>query len=477
MNFETVIGLEIHVQLGTASKAFCGDSTTFGAAPNTQISIVSLGYPGTLPYLNERVVECAVRLGCALQCTINQASTFERKNYFYPDSPKGYQITQNENPICIGGKLRFRVGDGAHEIRLHHIHIEEDAGKLIHDLAPDASCIDLNRAGVPLLEIVTEPDFRSSEQVVAFLTELQKIVRFTGVSDGNMEEGAMRCDCNVSVRRVGAAEFGQRCEVKNVNSMRNARRAINYEAARQIAIIENGGGIAQETRSFDAQNGTTSALRSKEDAHDYRYFPEPDLPPVRLSEAYIDAINKALPELPSARFERYCHDLNLSAYEANLLSSDIDISAYFEAMLSHNLAAKTAANWLLNAVTAFLNANNINIQNFGIQAITLVELIKNVENNTINKNIAESKLLPKLHQNQRSTVAEWIVKLGLSQTKNDTDITTVLEAILVKYPQKVAEYKKGKKGLSGFFLGEAMKITKGKMDAKAAAKVLDDLLL
>lgn len=313
--YEVVIGLETHVQLATHSKAFCGDDARFGGEPNTHISTISLGHPGTLPHLNKRQIEFAVRLGLALGCQINLRSTFDRKNYFYADLPKGYQITQDRLPICVGGSLRISTKDGDKEVQIHHIHMEEDAGKSIHDLDPNDSLIDLNRAGVPLLEIVTEPDLRSADEVDAYMTAMRQLVRYLEISDGNMEEGSLRCDCNVSIRRLGDTHLNARCEIKNMNSMRFARRAIEYEVSRQAQIMEAGGKIAQQTLNFDPETGTTSPLRSKEDAHDYRYFPEPDLPPVVILPEYLEAIKMQMPPLPWELLEQFKNEYGLTDYE------------------------------------------------------------------------------------------------------------------------------------------------------------------
>ena len=320
--YETVIGLEVHVQLATQSKAFCGDDASFGGEPNTHVSAISLGHPGTLPRLNKQQVEFAVRLGLALGSEVNLVNTFDRKNYFYADLPKGYQITQDKNPVCIGGELKVTTEAGEKKVRIHHIHMEEDAGKSMHEGDPRDSLIDLNRAGVPLLEIVTEPDLRSADEVDAFMTAMRQLVRYLEVSDGNMEEGSMRCDCNISVRKKGDPNFGKRCEVKNLNSMRFARRAIAYEVKRQIDLIESGGQVEQQTLNFNPETGVTSPLRSKEDAHDYRYFPEPDLPPVVLTADYIEEVRQKLAPLPWALYKRLTTEFELSDYDANLLTEE-----------------------------------------------------------------------------------------------------------------------------------------------------------
>jgi aspartyl-tRNA(Asn)/glutamyl-tRNA(Gln) amidotransferase subunit B len=475
---QTVIGLEIHCQLNTKTKVFCGDSTIFGAEPNTQISAISLGYPGTLPRLNEEVVAFAVRLGLALNCKISPYTTFDRKNYFYADLPKGFQTTQNENPICIGGSIDFECNEQTKSVRLHHIHIEDDAGKSSHDLDENYSLIDLNRAGVPLLEIVTEPDFRSADEAVAALLALRQLVRHLGISDGNMEEGSLRCDCNVSIRDSENAPLGQRCEIKNLNSSRNIKRAIAYEVARQTEIIANGGTVEQQTRSFDADTGTTFALRSKEDAHDYRYFPEPDLPPVILSEKYIADIQKAMPILPRKMVEILEAEFGLNNYDARLIATESSTYEYFKQLINFQIAPKTAANWLLNIVQKHLNTKNITWQAFGLSPNVLSSLILLVEQNKVSKQAAESKIFPLLFVENAETPLAIAERLNLVLAeKTDDAIAEIIDNILQKYPEKVTAYKKGKKGLIGFFVGEAVKAAKGKIDPKTANDLLAKVLM
>jgi aspartyl-tRNA(Asn)/glutamyl-tRNA(Gln) amidotransferase subunit B len=474
---QTVIGLEIHCQLQTATKVFCSDSTAFGASPNTQISAISLGLPGTLPRLNEKVVEGAVRLGLALGCAISRYTTFDRKNYFYADLPKGFQTTQNEHPICVGGTVDFELENTQKSIRLHHIHIEDDAGKSIHDLDADFSLIDLNRAGVPLLEIVTEPDLRSADEAVAVLLALRQIVRTLGISDGNMEEGSLRCDCNVSVRADENAPLGQRCEIKNLNSTRNIKRAIAYEVARQTEILANGGTVAQQTRSFDADGGTTFALRSKEDAHDYRYFAEPDLPPVVLSQQYIDEIQAKMPLLPREMANILVVQHALSPYDARLIAADAACYAYFTEMTELGLSPKISANWLLNFIQKYLNAHDMAWSVFGLSPNILFDLIVLVEQNTITRQAAETKIFAELLRNPTEAplaVAERLNLIIIEKTTSEID--DIIQAVLQKFPQKVTEYQKGKKGLIGFFVGEVTKAAKGKIDPKAANEALVKML-
>src|SRR6201996_4084590 len=353
--YELVVGLEIHVQLSTLSKSFSSDSAAFGAGPNRHVSPVSLAHPGTLPFINKKMVEYAVKMGLACNCSINLHNAFARKNYFYADLPKGYQITQDQMPVCLGGEVLVRLSDGSSKkIKLHHIHMEDDAGKSMHDQHHADSLIDLNRAGVPLIEIVSEPDIRSSEEAVQFLTEIRKLLRYLDICDGNMEEGSMRCDANISVRLKGATEFGNRCEVKNLNSIRNVQRAIEHEFARQVNVIEKGGHIEQNTLNFNADTGETSVLRSKEMANDYRYFPEPDLVPLVLDNTYVENIKKALPALPGQLYEKYI-GLGLSEYDAAVITADKETAFYFEELIQHTNNYKGAAHLLMGAVKSHLN--------------------------------------------------------------------------------------------------------------------------
>ncbi len=467
--YETVIGLETHIQLATASKAFCGDRNAFGAAPNQQISEVSLGYPGTLPALNAKQVDFAVKLGLALGCTISRRSTFDRKNYFYADLPKGYQITQDEHPICIGGVLPIRVGNRRTSIRLHHIHLEEDAGKSIHAEGEDFSRVDLNRAGTPLLEVVTEPDLRSAEEVDAFMSGMRQLVRWLGISDGNMEEGSLRCDVNVSVRPLGQAQFGTRCEIKNMNSMRFARRAIAHETERQVGLLEAGEVVVQQTRQFDPQSGTTSALRSKEDAHDYRYFPDPDLPPVVLSETYIDTIRQQLGLLPWAAYDHLI-DLGVQADDANLISEEIERYLTFVDYASHSPNVTELSKWWVNRVipSGQSAAPALRPQEFA----ALQRLVADGQLSAAN---AASRLLPELLE-RPGDPADRARALGLIQNTDTDFLGTVAREVIAAHPGKVAAYRKGKKGLLGFFMGEVMKRSKGSAEPKKTQDLLRSLL-
>lgn len=472
-SYETVIGLEIHVQLCTNSKAFCADDAAFGGAPNTHTSAISLAHPGTLPRLNRRAVEYAVRLGLALGCQINLVSAFDRKNYFYADLPKGYQITQDKRPICTGGSLK--VG-GASTVRIHHIHLEEDAGKSLHDQDPRDSLIDLNRAGVPLLEIVTEPDLRSADEVAAFMENMRRLTRWLGISDGNMEEGSLRCDVNVSVRKKGETALGQRCEIKNVNSMRFARRAVEYEANRQIAIMENGGRIEQETRGFDAAAGTTYSLREKEQAHDYRYFPEPDLPPVVIQPEELEHIRAEMPPLPDALERELQTRYELPAPDAAQLCRDRENAFYFLDLVRAGAGAKPAANLLINKLIPWTMENERALDNCPVSPGQWTAFLQLIESGQISASAAYQRLFPALLENPAQAPALLAAELNLLQTSDADYLESLADDVLARFPDKVQEYKKGKKGLLGLFMGELMKASKGKADPKAATKVLEEKL-
>ena len=394
--YEIVVGLEVHAQLQTQSKLFCGDSIAFGSGPNTHVSPITLAHPGTLPMMNRKAVEYAIRMGLACNCTIEKENYFARKNYFYPDLPKGYQVSQHTTPICREGQILIKVKGEEKKIRLNRIHLEEDAGKSIHDLDNDFTCVDYNRAGTPLIEIVTEPDIRSSEEAFLCLGEIRKLVRYLGICDGNMEEGSLRCDANISVRKQGDTKLGTRVEVKNLNSIRNVKRAIDHESSRLIRMLENGETIIQQTRSFDAQKGTTFATRDKEDADDYRYFPEPDLAPFRLSNDFIDQIRRSLPALQRERVARYKELYQLSEYDALVLTEDRAFSDYFEEMTRSTTNYKAAANWLLGPVKSWMNEHVKEIEDFPLPAKQLSSLQLLVEEGKLSFSIASSRIFPLL---------------------------------------------------------------------------------
>lgn len=475
--YEIVIGLEVHAQLQTLSKAFSADSTEFGASPNTCVSVITLGHPGTLPKLNEKAVELIVRLGLATHCQIREVNRFARKNYFYADLPKGYQISQFDTPLCFDGFITIKDAEGNNkDIRLERIHMEEDAGKSIHDQDPFDTLIDLNRAGVALVEMVSRPDLSSSQEAYNYLTEVRKLVRYLDVCDGNMEEGSLRCDANISVRLKGASELGTKVEVKNMNSIRNVQRAIEFEFKRQCACIENGETIYQETRNFDAVSGETRSMRSKEMAHDYRYFPEPDLPPLIVSEAYINTVKASLPELPEALFQKYTTNYGLPEYDTYWITDDKATVAYFENIIAHTTDYKSAANWMMGKIRSFLNEKGLHIEQFPLSGSKIGELIALVNEGKVSNTVAAEHIFPVLLKNPSDTALAIAEKANLIQQRDETALSGFVDEVLAKYPDKVAEYKAGKVGLIGLFVGEVMKVSGGKADPKITNKLLREKL-
>ncbi len=477
VSFELVSGLEIHVQLNTQSKIFSSDSATFGAKPNEHISPVSLALPGALPKLNKEVVAKAIRIGLALNCEINQHNFFDRKNYFYADLPKGYQITQDNSPICKNGFLNVTLANGEEKrIGINRIHLEEDAGKSLHDQDPNYSYVDLNRAGVPLIEIVTEPDIRSAEEASALLTEIRQLVRHLNVSDGNMEEGSLRCDANISIREKGTTQFGTRCEVKNLNSIKNVRRAMEFEFNRQIEVIENGGSIIQSTLNFDADKGTTSPMRSKEEANDYRYFPDPDLQPISISDDWLATIKSAMPALPKEIAKQLIADFGINKTEANLLAEEKDLYQYFSEAKDYITHQKSLVNWLLGNVRALLNEKGINISQYKVKPIQLATVINLVDDKKISQANALQQLLPALELKDIA-VEDLAKQLNLLIVDgNDEVITEYITEVLAKYAAQAEAYKSGKKGVLGLFVGEVMKLAKGKADAKKISDLIIERL-
>ncbi len=473
--YEAVIGLEIHAQLQTQSKLFCGDSTAFGASPNTQVSPVTLGHPGTLPKTNKKAIEYAIKVGLACNCTIEQYNYFARKNYFYPDLPKGYQISQHTTPICKGGFVTIHTETGKKDIELNRIHLEEDAGKSIHDIDEHFTCIDLNRAGTPLIEIVTEPCLHSADEAYMYVTEVRKLVQWLGICDGNMEEGSLRCDANVSIRKKGDTTLGTKVEVKNLNSIRNVKKAIEFEIDRMTKVVESGGTIKQQTRSFDADTDTTFAIRDKEEANDYRYFPDPDLAPFQLTENFIENIRASLPALPATLIAKYKQQYQLSEYDATQLCSEKSMAHYFEAVIEHTQHYKAVANWMLGPVRQQLNEKHIDYSSIQLLPSTLAALLNIVEEGKVNFSVASSKLLPVLMTNNQDplTLAQ---NLNLIQVSDNAELETWIDAALASMPDKVVEYKKGKKGLIGLFVGEVKKLSKGKADPKAVTELLQQKL-
>jgi aspartyl-tRNA(Asn)/glutamyl-tRNA(Gln) amidotransferase subunit B len=472
--FELVSGLEIHVQLNTNTKIFSADSASFGALPNQNISTVSLALPGALPKLNKEVVAKAIRIGLALNCTINQINHFDRKNYFYADLPKGYQITQGNQPICVNGFLELQLADGSKKkVGINRIHLEEDAGKSIHDQDDNYSLVDLNRAGVPLIEIVTEPDIRSSEEASVLLSEIRKLVRHLNVSDGNMEEGSLRCDANISIRPQGSTEFGTRCEVKNLNSMRNVRRAMDFEFGRQVEVISNGGRIIQSTLNFDADKGTTSPMRTKEEANDYRYFSDPDLQPVHISDDWLAEIRSLMPALPNEISEQMIAEFGISKADAALFAEDLDLLVYFNTAKPVVKNKKSLINWLIGPLRAVLNEKGIGIAGFKVKPEQLAEAINLVDDKKITQQIAIQQLLPAVESAENGNVTHLAQSLNLLISENGDELSGFIDEVLNKFPQQVEAYKKGKKGVLGLFVGEVMKLAKGKADAKK----LNELIL
>jgi len=470
--YELVVGLEVHAQLLTHSKAYSTDSAEYGGMPNTHVSPTSLGLPGTLPVMNAQAIDYAITLGLALHCNIRYENQFARKNYFYADLPKGYQITQDKTPICNGGFVMIKDDNGNDKkIDLERIHMEEDAGKSMHDQDLYDTLIDLNRAGVPLLEIVSRPDIRTPKEAYNYLTEIRKLVRHLEICDGNMEEGSLRCDANISVRLKGAPEFGRRVEVKNMNSIRNVQRAIEYEMKRQIEQIEKGEIIIQETRNFDATTGTTSAMRTKESANDYRYFPEPDLPPVFVTEAKIAEIKKQMPPLPDELFKKYTQDLKLPEYDAYILTDNKYEALYFEEIITHTKNVKAASNWMMGHIKSYLNENGLDIKRFDIKPNTIATIIALIDDGKISSTAAQ-QVFKELIKQPTAAPLQIAQQLNLIQESDSGTIEPIVVEILAKYPEKVQEYKEGKKSLLGMFMGEVMKASKGKADPKVATELI-----
>jgi len=470
--YQAVIGLEVHTQMLTASKAYSADENSYGASPNTLVSPITLGHPGTLPVVNEKTIEFAIRLGLACDCEIAGHQYFARKNYFYPDLPKGYQITQDKTPICQGGFVLIRDENGNEKnIGLTRIHMEEDAGKSIHDVDVYDTLVDLNRAGVPLLEIVTEPDIRSSQEAYGFLTEVRKLVRYLEICDGNMEEGSMRCDANISVMLKDSKEFGTKVEVKNMNSIRNVQRAIEFEIMRQIETLESGGSLSQETRAFDALKGITISLRSKEAANDYRYFPEPDLPPLFIGKEQIDAVAKDMPPLPRALFLKYTQELQLSAYDAYNLTDNKAIAMFFEDVIEHTKEYKSAANWVMGEVKSFLNEKGVEIHDFPISPARLAGLITLIQQGKVSNSIAAQRIFPEM-LNGEETAEAIAQKLDLIQSSDDGVLNEYIAKVMELNPTEVARYRAGEKQLIGFFMGQLMKVSGGKADPKVSNQML-----
>jgi aspartyl-tRNA(Asn)/glutamyl-tRNA(Gln) amidotransferase subunit B len=468
--YEAVIGLEVHAQLLTESKAFCGCSTKFGNEPNTNVCPICLGHPGVLPVLNKKVVEFSVLMGMATNCTINERSIFARKNYFYPDLPKGFQTSQYDEPICENGYLDITLKDGTDKrIGITRIHMEEDAGKLIHDQS-FYTLIDVNRCGVPLIEIVSEPDIRTPEEAYLYLTKIRQIVQYLGICDGNMEEGSLRCDANVSVRLKGEKKLGTKSEIKNMNSFRNVEKALAFEIDRQIEIIEDGGKIFQETLLWDADLNEAFPMRSKEEAHDYRYFPEPDLMPVFVDEVWKSAIAKEMPELPETRKERFIKEYSLPKYDAEILTQTKSIADYYEKVVSVTEDYKSASNWIMTDVLKIINEEKIDIKDFSIPPENLGELVNLIKAGTISGKIAKDVFPIMVKENKKPSII--VKEKNLVQLSDTSEIKNIIDKILSQNSNEVKEFLEGKDKVFGFFVGQVMRETKG----KANPKIVNDLL-
>ena len=470
--YEAVIGLEIHTQLKTKTKAYSGDEYIFGAKPNTKTSIITLGHPGTLPRSNKKVVEYAVKFGLAIGGKIRKINQYARKNYFYPDLPKGYQITQDTTPICNGGNIMIKDKNGKKKkINITRLHMEEDAGKNIHDIDPFNSLVDLNRAGVPLIELVTEPEISTADEAYQFVSEVRKLVKYLDISNGNMEEGSLRCDANISIRKKGDIKFGTKVEIKNMNSINNIKRAINFEIKRQTDLLINNQKIKHETRSYDAVSNITISMRHKEKANDYRYFPEPDLLPIKISKEDIERIKKNLPPLPIELQNKFLNNFKLNEYDTNVLIEDKNIALYFNELCEYTNNYKQAANFINGTVKSYLNENAISIKKLNINPKRISTIINLISNGKISNSIASNKIFPKMLKDTKTANEIAIENNWIKE--NDTDIIhNYIQQAISKYPEKKVEYQNGKKGLLGLFMGEVMKLSKGKADPKLANKLL-----
>jgi len=474
--YEVVIGLEVHAQLQTESKIFAADAASFGAAPNTHISPITLGHPGTLPKLNRKAVEYAIKMGFAAGSKISDYQYFDRKNYFYPDLPKGYQITQDKTPICIGGGVKVKLSTGEKVVRFHHIHLEEDAGKSLHAEGSSDSLIDYNRAGTPLIEMVTEPEIKSAEEAAQFMTEVRKLVRYLHICDGNMEEGSLRCDVNISVMPVGSKVFGTKVEIKNMNSIRFIQKAIEYEVVRQIEAVETGEKIIQETRNFDPATGRTSGMREKESMNDYRYFPEPDLVPLHISEDLISQVKAQMPALPWELFEKFTQVYGLPDYDAGVLTDSREVAEYFDATCQFTKNYKAASNWIMGTVKSYLNDNHLEIEQLTVTPEKLAQLINLVDEGKVSTSTASQQIFPVMVTDTSASPIQIAEAKNLIQQSNTDTLQSLIDEVLAANPAKVKEYKNGKKGLLGMFMGDIMKKSKGSADPKVTTALLQKTL-
>ncbi|MFV9511448.1 Asp-tRNA(Asn)/Glu-tRNA(Gln) amidotransferase subunit GatB [Tepidibacillus sp. LV47] len=470
MEYETVIGLEVHAELSTKTKIFCNCSTEFGAPPNTHTCPICLGHPGVLPVVNKQAVEFAIKAALALNCEISPITKFDRKNYFYPDLPKAYQISQYDQPIGRNGWIEIEVNGQKKKIRINRLHLEEDAGKLTHMGNGEGSLVDFNRTGVPLIEIVSEADLRSPEEARAYLEKLKSIIQYTGVSDVKMEEGSLRCDANISLRPVGQKEFGTKTELKNMNSFRGVERALEYEQKRQAEILEAGGKIVQETLRWDEEKGITVSMRGKEEAHDYRYFPDPDLVEIIIDEEWINRMKEELPELPDVRKERYIHQYGLPVYDAEILTSSKDLADFFEATLEYTQDAKAVSNWIMGELLKYLNAENLTINESKVTPKGLGELIQLIEKGTISIKIGKTVFREMLESGKApKTIVE---EKGLVQITDESAIAAIVDQVIANHPQVVEDYRNGKEKAMGFLVGQVMKETKGKANPAIVNKLI-----
>ncbi|MDG1742387.1 MAG: Asp-tRNA(Asn)/Glu-tRNA(Gln) amidotransferase subunit GatB [Crocinitomicaceae bacterium] len=475
--YEAVIGLEVHAQMLTQSKAYSNDVNEFGAVPNSNVSAITLGHPGTLPKMNKKTIEFAIRLGIAVEADISEKQFFARKNYFYPDLPKGYQITQDTTPICTNGRVYIKDENSNEKaINLTRIHMEEDAGKSMHEIDLYDTLVDLNRAGVPLLEIVSEPDIKSSQEAYNYVTEVRKLVRYLDICDGNMEEGSLRCDANISVMPVGSKVYGNKVEVKNMNSIRNVQKAIEFEIERQIEMKENNENIFSETRSFDALKGITIAMRSKEAANDYRFFPEPDLQPISVRKEDIEAVRKEMPALPRDLFIRFTKEFGLSEYDAYNLTDSKEIALFFQKITKLCSNYKSAANWVMGDIKSYLNQQGMEMSDFPISVENIALLIQIIDDGKVSSSVASQKIFPELLKSDEKTPLQIAEKLNLIQDSDESSILSYIQTVIESNPEEIERYKNGEKQLVGFLMGQLMKASKGKADPKAANQLMRETL-
>ena len=475
--YEAVIGLEVHAQMLTQSKAYSNDVNEFGAVPNSNVSAITLGHPGTLPKMNKKTIEFAIRLGIAVEADISEKQFFARKNYFYPDLPKGYQITQDTTPICTNGRVYIKDENGNEKaINLTRIHMEEDAGKSMHEIDLYDTLVDLNRAGVPLLEIVSEPDIKSSQEAYNYVTEVRKLVRYLDICDGNMEEGSLRCDANISVMPVGSKVYGNKVEVKNMNSIRNVQKAIEFEIERQIEMKENNENIFSETRSFDALKGITIAMRSKEAANDYMLFPEPDLQPISVRKEDIEVVRKEMPALPRDLFIRFTKEFGLSEYDAYNLTDSKEIALFFQKITKLCSNYKSAANWVMGDIKSYLNQQGMEMSDFPISVENIALLIQIIDDGKVSSSVASQKIFPELLKSDEKTPLQIAEKLNLIQDSDESSILSYIQTVIESNPEEIERYKNGEKQLVGFLMGQLMKASKGKADPKAANQLMRETL-